>query len=65
MASLTLSEEGNITANTGLSTVDVSKLIHEVTKNISKVMEQKLSKLTNALDKIAGSLEGCPLLKGT
>ncbi|KAL7386574.1 hypothetical protein ABVT39_010440 [Epinephelus coioides] len=38
--------------------MDMSELVREVTQNISEIMEQKFSKLTNTLDRIAGSLEG-------
>lgn len=40
------------------SAMDMSKLVREVIQNISEIMEQKFSKLTDTLDKIASSLEG-------
>lgn len=40
------------------SAMDMSELALEVTQNISEMMEQKFSKLTDNLDKIASSLEG-------
>lgn len=40
----------------GVGATDMSKLVIQVTQNIDKVMDQKLSKLTNSLDKISSSL---------
>lgn len=40
------------------SAIDMSELVREVTRNIDGVMELKFSKLTDALEKIASSLEG-------
>lgn len=40
------------------SPMDMTELVREVTRNIDEVMEQKFSKLTDALEKIASSLEG-------
>lgn len=42
----------------GASSMDLSELVRKVTQNVSEIMEQKFSKLTDTLDKIAGSLEG-------
>ena len=40
------------------SSMDMSELVRKVTQNISEIMEQTFSKLTDTLDKITGSLEG-------
>lgn len=41
------------------------ELVQEVTRNVGEVMEQKLSKLTDTLDKIASSLKSEGLLCST
>ncbi len=54
MASSPLADANSVNA----SAMDMTELVWEVTRNINAVMEQKFSKLADALEKIASSLEG-------
>lgn len=45
------------TGEVGASAIDLFELVREVTQNISKIVDQMFSKLTNALNKIASTLE--------